>query len=123
MPLEKIRTEMKSMLRKYHQLLMDNIQQYGFVPEFLNDAQSVDFKTTRALCQTRGIFYLVTYARLFKHHPSIDTAIALYRRLKQDYWHPKKHNWCELPGQNHRQLIRIRLLAVCFFSPVPGKTV
>ena len=59
-----IKAKSTEILKTYAQLLIKNIKTDGFVPELLNLPQVADFSSTRALCQTRSIFYLVMMHQL-----------------------------------------------------------
>ncbi|WP_119343673.1 AGE family epimerase/isomerase [Facilibium subflavum] len=89
-----------SLLDNYQQLLIKNIEQYGFVPEILNAPEEVCFGKTRALCQTRGMFYLLTYGRVFSEGKGQNYAWQLYKKLKQDYFDHYHGDWKKFPNAN-----------------------
>lgn len=77
----------------YYKLLTKAIDQIGFVPEFLNEPQKADQANTRLLCQTRSIFYLLTYAQLTNTEEPNTYAYKLYQTMKSHYFDVTKKIW------------------------------
>ncbi len=77
----------------YYQLLIKNIEHLGYVPEFLDKPHEIDADCTRLLCQTRGMFYLLTYARLTNTTEGLNKAYQLYQMIKNEYFDSVSQGW------------------------------
>ena len=93
-----IKTDSTAILKKYAQLLIKNIKTHGFVPELLNLSQTADFSSTRALCQTRSIFYLVIIHQLSADDSYLKYALLLQQQLKHHYFDQSACDWRQYPN-------------------------
>lgn len=80
-------------MSRYYELLIKAIDQLGYVPEFLTSPQQVDQANTRLLCQTRSIFYLLTYAKYMNKEQAKIYAYKLYQMIKSDYFNTQEKVW------------------------------
>ena len=87
-------------LHKYHELLVRSFDLQGFVTEFLDAPDKVPHEKTRSLCQTRGMFFLVRYAKLFKCAKSLSIASSIYQSLKRHYYCQDSQTWYKYPHKN-----------------------
>nr|WP_116964671.1 (d)CMP kinase [Fastidiosibacter lacustris] len=79
--------------KTYYGLLVKNIDTLSYVPEFLDKPYLVNKANTRLLCQTRGMFYLITYARLNNLEDGWNKAFKLYQQIKALYWNHSTQSW------------------------------
>ena len=77
----------------YYQLLVKAIDQLGYAPEFLNAPQKVDQANTRLLCQTRSLFFLLTYGGLTNTQAANAYAYKLYQVMKSQYFDEQSKVW------------------------------
>lgn len=84
---------MTAAIDAYYQLLIKAIDQLGYAPEFLNAPQKIDQANTRLLCQTRSLFFLLTYARLTNTQSANRYAYQLYRVMKLQYFNEQSKVW------------------------------
>ncbi|GGF98629.1 hypothetical protein GCM10010995_14830 [Cysteiniphilum litorale] len=77
----------------YYQLLIKAIDQLGYAPEFLNAPQKIDQANTRLLCQTRSLFFLLTYAGLTNTQAANAYAYKLYQVMKSQYFDEQSKAW------------------------------
>ncbi len=96
-PIEQIKP-IKKLLDHYYASLIQAITVYGYAPEFLNKPKEKPFSQTRALSQTRSIFFLLCYHRLFGVKDAKKAAYLLYQKLKNDYYHHGAKDWCKYPN-------------------------
>jgi len=93
-----IKKQSTEILEKYGQLLIHNIKIHDFSPELLNLSQKADFSSTRALCQTRSIFYLVIIHQLSGNNSYLDYALLLQQQLKHHYFDQSACDWRQYPN-------------------------
>ncbi|WP_440616211.1 AGE family epimerase/isomerase [Cysteiniphilum sp. 6C5] len=84
---------MTAAIGAYYQLLTKAIDQLGYAPEFLNAPQKIGQANTRLLCQTRSLFFLLTYGELTNTHKANAYAYKLYQVMKSQYFDEQKKVW------------------------------
>ncbi len=84
---------MRAAVNAYYQLLIKAIDLLGYAPEFLNAPQKIDQANTRLLCQTRSLFFLLTYARLTNTQAANAYAYKLYQAMKSQYFDEQSKLW------------------------------
>ncbi len=85
--------QMTAAIDAYYQLLIKAIDQLGYAPEFLNAPQKIDQANTRLLCQTRSLFFLLTYGELTNTQAANAYAYKLYQVMKSQYFNEHSKVW------------------------------
>jgi len=91
-------------LNHYNTLLTNNIQRYGFCPEYLNLTQEAKITETRLLCQSRGIFFLLEQAKITHDTTNIVQAFNLYDMISEVYYDKNNATWQRQPQTTHHEL-------------------
>lgn len=91
-------------LNHYNTLLTNNIQRYGFCPEYLNLTQEAKITETRLLCQSRGIFFLLEQAKITHDTTNIVQAFNLYDMINEVYYDKNNATWHRQPQTTHHEL-------------------
>lgn len=84
-------------LDSYADLLVQQINTYGYAGEFISDDIISPLNETRLLCQTRGMFFLLDYAFITKDNSYLDFANKLYTVIQDNYYSPTTQSWIQYP--------------------------
>ena len=91
-------------LNSYNTLLINNVQRYGFCPEYLNVTQEQHIAETRLLCQSRGIFFLLEQAKITHDTTNLVQAFNLYDMINEVYYDKNNATWQRQPQTTHHEL-------------------
>lgn len=91
-------------LNSYNTLLIENIQRYGFCPEYLNVTQEQKIEQTRLLCQSRGIFFLLEQAKITHDKANLIQAFNLYDMINEVYYDKNNACWQQYSQTTHNEL-------------------
>lgn len=96
------KAKLETQLDTYAQLLIGCINNYAYVPEFINGEVS-SLANTRLLCQTRSIFFLVDYAHITKNPKYITDATQLAKVIQSNYFCQNQQRFFQYPVINTTQ--------------------
>ncbi len=88
----------QNILDQYYQVLAADIKKNGFCTEFLGESKK--FESTRLLCQTRCMYFLLEYALLKPSSNAFEHALTLYKLIKDKY-QSSEGIWLQYPGKEN----------------------
>ncbi len=83
------------LLDTYFDRLSHDIKKVGHCTEFLG--KHSDYDTTRLLCQTRCMYFLIEYAIHRDDTEALNQALTLYKLIKSDYYDHDNNHWLQFP--------------------------
>ncbi|MDD3267246.1 MAG: AGE family epimerase/isomerase [Burkholderiales bacterium] len=98
-----MKTLLLSQLEAYKEILVTQLEHFGYCGEFISDKEASIITDTRLLCQTRGIFFLIDYATITNNEKYITLATKLYKKIQATYYNPKLKIWTQYPTDKPNQ--------------------
>lgn len=89
--------KLRQHLDAYANLMVKQIEEFGYCGEFISDDTPTDLGNTRLLCQTRGIVFLVDYANITQNNKYIVLAEKLFSIIQSRYYNQVDQTWTQYP--------------------------
>ncbi|MDC0534344.1 AGE family epimerase/isomerase [Francisellaceae bacterium] len=83
------------LLDTYYDKLSHDIKKVGHCTEFLG--KHSDYDTTRLLCQSRCMYFLIEYSIKRDDTQAFNHALTLYKHIKSDYYDAGNKQWLQFP--------------------------
>lgn len=92
-----------SQLHAYKELLITQLDKFGYCGEFISDKEASELIETRLLCQTRGMFFLIDYAKITNDKKYITLATKIYQKIQAEYYSKNSQIWTQYPKNKQNQ--------------------